>query len=136
MKTTNQVRDGKSIIGRARLCRAVIRSIWGSTESRPAASIQLHPDGEELSAFSRVSSISRLIILLLFLAFPLQAQIQQSWVAHYNNGITNGTQQALKMALDSTGNIYVTGFSQNTKSNLGCVTIKYSERQPALGLPL
>jgi hypothetical protein len=54
------------------------------------------------------------------------AQIQQAWVAHYNNGITNGTNQAVKMALDSVGNIYVTGFSQNTNTNLGYVTIKYA----------
>ena len=44
---------------------------------------------------------------------------------HYKNGIANGTNQAVKMALDSSGNIYVTGFSQNTNSNLGYVTIKY-----------
>jgi hypothetical protein len=30
------------------------------------------------------------------------------------------------MALDSAGNIYVTGFSQNANSNLGYVTIKYA----------
>ena len=59
-------------------------------------------------------------------ATSLHAQIQQAWVAHYNNGITNGTHQALKMALDATGNIYVTGFSQNINSNLGYVTIKYA----------
>jgi hypothetical protein len=47
-------------------------------------------------------------------------------VAKYNNGITNGTNQAVKMALDSSGNIYITGFSQNTNTNLGYVTIKYA----------
>ncbi len=55
-----------------------------------------------------------------------RAQIQQAWVARYNNGIMNGTNQAVKMALDSTGNIYVLGFSQNTNTNLGYVTIKYA----------
>jgi len=54
------------------------------------------------------------------------AQIQQAWVARYNNGITNGTNQAVKMALDTNGNIYVTGFSQNTNGNLGYATIKYA----------
>ncbi len=53
-------------------------------------------------------------------------QIQQAWVARYNDGITNGTNQAVKMALDSNGDIYITGFSQNTSSNLGYVTIKYA----------
>ena len=33
--------------------------------------------------------------------FPARAQIQQAWVARYNNGIANGTNQATKMALDS-----------------------------------
>ncbi len=54
------------------------------------------------------------------------AQIQQAWIARYNNGIPNGTNQAVKMALDSAGNIYVLGFSQNTNTNLGYVTIKYA----------
>jgi hypothetical protein len=53
-------------------------------------------------------------------------QIQQAWVARYNNGITNGTHQALKMALDSAGNICLTGFSQNSAGNLGYVTMKYA----------
>jgi len=48
------------------------------------------------------------------LGHPLQQR-------HYN-----GTNQAVKMALDSNGNIYVTGFSQNTNTNLGYVTIKYA----------
>jgi hypothetical protein len=71
----------------------------------------------------------RLILCLVLAAlatFPAAAQIQQAWVAHYNNGITNGTNQAVKMALDSAGNIYLTGFSQNTNGNLGYVTIKYA----------
>jgi hypothetical protein len=54
------------------------------------------------------------------------AQIQQAWVARYNNGITNGTNQAVTMALDTNGNIYITGFSQNTNGNLGYATIKYA----------
>jgi len=45
---------------------------------------------------------------------------------HYNDGILNRTNQAVKMALDSAGNIYVLGFSQNTNTNLGYVTIKYA----------
>jgi hypothetical protein len=66
-----------------------------------------------------------LIILLLASsnAFP---QIQQAWVARYNNGITNGTNQAVKMALDSNGDVYVLGVSQNTNNQLGYVTIKYA----------
>jgi hypothetical protein len=72
---------------------------------------------------------SRLIlgfVLSVVMAFSADAQIQQAWVARYNNGITNGTNQAVKMALDNMGNIYVTGSSQNTNNNLGYVTIKYA----------
>jgi hypothetical protein len=67
-----------------------------------------------------------LIILSAFAAGPASAQIQQAWVAKYNNGITNGNHQALKMTLDSSGNIYVLGVSQNANTNTGYVTIKYA----------
>jgi hypothetical protein len=62
----------------------------------------------------------------VLITFSATAQVQQAWVARYNNDITNGTNQAVKMALDGAGNIYVTGFSQNTNTNLGYVTIKYA----------
>ena len=63
---------------------------------------------------------------MALMAFPARAQIQQAWVARYNSGITNGTNQAVKMALDASGNIYVTGFSKNTNGNLGYATLKYA----------
>ena len=55
-----------------------------------------------------------------------QAQVQQAWVTHYNNRIANGKHQALRMALDFSGNIYITGFSQNSFSNIGYATLKYT----------
>jgi hypothetical protein len=66
--------------------------------------------------------------LLCYTLFVLSAsaQIQQAWVARYNNGMTNGTNQAVKMALDPAGNIYVTGFCENSRSNLDYVTVKYA----------
>ncbi len=67
-----------------------------------------------------------MVLLILATALTCSAQVQQAWVAHYNNGITNGTNQAVKMALDSNGNIIVVGASQNTNNNLGYVTIKYA----------
>jgi hypothetical protein len=64
--------------------------------------------------------------LILAFCFSAPAQIQQAWVAKYNNGITNGNHQALKVALDSSGSIYVLGVSQNINTNTGYVTIKYA----------
>ena len=69
---------------------------------------------------------SAIVGLVLITCNDCRAQIQQAWVARYNNGITGGTNQAVKMALDTNGNIYVTGFSQNTNGNLGYATFKYA----------
>jgi hypothetical protein len=70
----------------------------------------------------------RAVVFLICLLFPgvLLAQIQQAWLATYNNGLTNGTHQAVLMKLDPSGNLIVTGFSQNTNNNLDYVTIKYA----------
>jgi hypothetical protein len=73
--------------------------------------------------------LNSLLVFTAFVSFSASAQIQQAWVARYNNGITNGTHQAVKMAVDTNGNIYVTGFSQNSNGNLGYVTIKYASIQ-------
>lgn len=67
-----------------------------------------------------------LIFMLSFCLRPASAQVQQAWVAKYNNGITNGTHQAVKTALDTAGNIYITGFSQNTNGNIGYAILKYA----------
>ena len=66
------------------------------------------------------------LVILLLASRDANAQVQQAWVARYNNGITNGTNQAVKMSLDSGGNIIVVGVSQNTNNQLGYVTIKYA----------
>src|SRR5581483_4310775 len=66
------------------------------------------------------------VIVCLAFSTPCLAQIQEAWAVHYNNGITNAQHQALKMALDSTGNIFVCGFSQDASSNLDYATIKYA----------
>jgi hypothetical protein len=89
------------------------------------------PFGPRNLAICRTSPRRRCVFLLAGIVFVLrlcsaQAQIQQAWVARYNNGITNGTNQAVKMALDPAGNIYVTGYSENANTNLGYVTIKYA----------
>jgi len=62
----------------------------------------------------------------LILNLPAHGQIQEAWVSKYNNNITNGQHQALKMALDTSGNIFICGFSQNTNGGTGYVTLKHA----------
>jgi hypothetical protein len=57
---------------------------------------------------------------------PASAQIQQAWVVKYNNGVTNGDHQALKIALDNAGYIYLLGVSANANTNTGYVVVKYA----------
>jgi len=99
--------------------------------SRPSIVLLRRSYGTGNYASCHAAFLRRPGLLLGVLAFMLalgsaRAQIQQAWVAHYNNGIANGTNQAVKMALDSAGNIYITGVSENTNSQLGYVTIKYA----------
>jgi hypothetical protein len=56
----------------------------------------------------------------------VSAQTQQAWIVKYNNGIMSGNHQALKMVLDSRGNIYVLGDSANANTNTGYVVAKYA----------
>ncbi len=65
-------------------------------------------------------------VVMLLGAHFASAQIQQAWVERYDNGLPAGTNQTVKMLLDGSGNIYLTGFSQNSNTNLGYVTLKYA----------
>jgi hypothetical protein len=77
---------------------------------------------------AKTAAIRLFFVFLAFFCgqFVCHAQVQQAWVASYNNDIPSGTNQAVKMALDPAGNIYITGFSQNTNGNLDYATIKYA----------
>lgn len=48
------------------------------------------------------------------------------WVAHYN-GPGNYYDETRALALDSQGNVYVTGYSYNSSTNYDYATIKYSQ---------
>src|SRR5256885_86538 len=77
---------------------------------------------------SRVSGAHLLFSVLLPLAFSLHAfAVQQAWVAKYNNG-PGTTNQAVAMALDKDGNIYVAGHSTRTNApyDYDYVIIKYN----------
>ncbi len=70
--------------------------------------------------------VGLLIALIVTWSSLVSAQIQQAWVAKYNNGIPNGNHQALKMTLDTAGNIYVLGVSANANTNTGYAVVKYA----------
>jgi len=77
-----------------------------------------------LSSFPSV----KCFFVLSFSLFALHcnAQIQQAWVAHYNNNLPAGNHQALKLALDSLGSPIICGFSQNTNGGTGYAVVKYA----------
>ncbi|OGC79770.1 MAG: hypothetical protein A2145_05740 [candidate division Zixibacteria bacterium RBG_16_40_9] len=71
-----------------------------------------------------MSKLKLFLFLILFAATSsLFAQGDTAWVRHYN-GAGNGQDEAVAMALDDTGNVYVTGYTWNGTS-LDFTTIKY-----------
>ena len=84
-----------------------------------------------ISRVLRRSQTAAATLFFVFLAFLCgnsisPAQVQQAWVAKYNNSIPTGSHRAEQIVLDGAGSIYVTGFSQNTNGNLDYATIKYA----------
>ena len=65
-------------------------------------------------------------IYYLLSAFYCFAQPEQAWVARYNGGFTNKIHTPLAMKLDTAGNIYVAGSSQNASNFYDYVVLKYA----------
>jgi len=49
----------------------------------------------------------------------------QQWASRYNN-TTNGTDEAFDVAVDNSGNVYVTGTSDGSGTNSAATTVKYN----------
>lgn len=73
----------------------------------------------------KVSKIVILAVMLCFLSLDLCAQVMQEWVARYN-GPGNNFDNVSSMAVDDSGNVYITGQSQGIGTSSDYATIKYN----------
>ena len=80
-----------------------------------------------LSILYALTLISYLLSVLCCLAQP-----QPAWVARYNGGFTNQAHVPLAMKLDTAGNIYVAGSSQNVSNVYDYVVLKYAPNDTQL----
>src|SRR5438876_6289925 len=67
------------------------------------------------------------LLALLCPAFA-SAQVSERWVARYHGSVDGSPDRAVAMALDSAGNVYVTGQSQGAGTGLDYATVAYDPK--------
>ena len=74
----------------------------------------------------KTNYVTLIIALTLLISSPPKAQVTQEWVARYN-GPENSTDVANSIAVDVSGNVYVTDYSNGSGTAVDYATIKYSQ---------
>mgnify|MGYP001571294163 CR=1 FL=1 len=78
-------------------------------------------------------SIFLLFLLLSYL--PVLAQVEEAWVGRYS-GLSNYWDETNALAVDDSGNVYVTGKSWDSVTRYDYATIKYSPMGILCGLDI
>jgi uncharacterized delta-60 repeat protein len=82
-----------------------------------------HPAGNWLPATNNYALLFCLILTICTSVFGVEAN--EEWVERYN-GPANGTDQAYALAVDNSGNVYVTGHSGGSGTFADYATVKYN----------